>query len=57
MHIGNQAENTKYYMTEENVRMEITKVTEEKDLGVIIDNQLKFTKHINEKCKRKQIES
>ncbi|MES9905329.1 MAG: reverse transcriptase domain-containing protein [Sedimenticola sp.] len=52
MHIGNQESNNLYYMTEGDERIEICKVQEEKDLGIIIDNKLKFTKHINESVKK-----
>ena len=40
--------NTKYKMGEN----EINQVTEEKDLGILIDDKLKFQQHINQQIKK-----
>ncbi len=52
MNIGNQTENKTYYMNDENIRVPLPKVTNENDLDITIDNQLKFTIHINEQVKK-----
>ena len=41
-------ENTKYYINEK----EITKTSQEKDLGVIIEDNLKFSAHISNKINK-----
>ena len=48
MHIGkiNENEQREYYMTKNNQRRSIITIQEEKDLGVTIDNQMKFVSHI-----------
>ena len=43
VHLGH-ATNTKYKMGEN----EINQVTEEKDLGILIDDKLKFQQHTNQ---------
>jgi hypothetical protein len=47
VHLGH-ATNTKYKMGEN----EINQVTEEKDLGILIDDKLKFQQHINQQTKK-----
>jgi hypothetical protein len=47
MHIGKTNEQRKYFMSIENKIVEISKCTEEKDLGVTFDNLLLFDSHIN----------
>ncbi len=49
MHIGGKDEHHTYMMTDsdQNKQVPLSKVSEEKDLGVTIDSQLKFTQHIN----------
>ncbi len=58
MHIGGKDEHHTYMMTDsdQNKQVPLSKVSEEKDLGVTIDSQLKFTQHINITVK-KQIKS
>ena len=36
-------------MTEDSNKIDLTKVNEIKDIGVIVDTELKFDKHINSK--------
>ena len=43
--------NQTYTMRKDQEELPIEKVESEKDLGVIIDNKLIFTKHINSKIK------
>ena len=52
MHIGKTNSKQEYTMTIENKETIIQECTEEKDLGVIIDNELKFDKHIQEAVKK-----
>jgi hypothetical protein len=47
VHLGHTT-NTKYKMGEN----EINQATEEKDLGVLIDDKLKFQQHINQQTKK-----
>jgi hypothetical protein len=47
VHLGH-ATNTKYKMGEN----EINQVTEENDLGILIDDKLKFQQHINQQTKK-----
>ena len=51
MHLGNHDMNQTYTMRKDQEELPIEKVESEKDLGVIIDNKLTFTKHINCKIK------
>ena len=51
MHLGNHDMNQTYTMKKDQEEIPIEKVESEKDLGVIIDNKLTFTKHINSKIK------
>ena len=50
-HLGNHDMNQTYTMRKDQEELPIEKVESEKDLGVIIDNKLTFTKHINSKIK------
>ena len=52
MHIGRNNINHTYTMTSNGQTSNITECDEEKDLGVIIDNELKFDSHIQEAIKR-----
>ena len=52
MHIGRNNTNHTYTMTSNGQTSNITECDEEKDLGVIIDNELKFDSHIQEAIKR-----
>ena len=38
-----------YSMIEDGKKFDMTKVSEMKDIGVIVDSELKFDKHINSK--------
>ena len=51
MHLGNGNNNKEYVMKENNKVEQIQKVNEEKDLGVIFDDNLIFNKHIGSKVK------
>ena len=51
MHLGNGNNNEEYVMKENNKVEQIQKVNEEKDLGVIFDDNLIFNKHIGSKVK------
>ena len=51
MHMGREENNTSYVMTPNNKEVPITKVSSEKDLGVVIDNKLLFREHISGKVK------
>ena len=53
MHIGkiNENEQREYYMTKNNQRRSIITIQEE-DLGVTIDNQMKFVSHIQASVKK-----
>ena len=42
----NENEQREYYMIKNNQRRSIITIQEEKDLGVTIDNQVKFVSHI-----------
>ena len=46
MHLGRDQPFSSYYMTVNGEPDQIKKVEEQKDLGVIIDNKLKFVPHI-----------
>ena len=54
MHIGkiNENEQREYYITKNNQRRSIITIQEEKDLGVTIDNQMKFVSHIQASVKK-----
>jgi hypothetical protein len=47
MKLGQNSLSYDYYMSTETGRSKLAESTQEKDLGVIIDNQLKFTDHVN----------
>ena len=49
MHVGPETEERNYFMPTENGNIIIDKVSDEKDLGVTIDNKLNFRKHISSK--------
>ena len=51
MHLGNHDMNQTYTMKKDQEEIPIEKVVSEKDLGVIVDNTLTFTKHIRSKIK------
>ena len=51
MHIGNHDLEQTYTMKAGEERIPIAKVTSEKDLGIIIDNSLKFSEHVSAKVK------
>ena len=46
MHLGIEQEFSTYFMTQNGEPTKIKQVSEQKDLGVIIDNKLKFIPHI-----------
>ena len=46
--IDHFSSNTEYFFPSENETNSISIVTEEKDLGVIFDKDLKFTPHVNQ---------
>ena len=46
MHIDGSNTRNKYYMLENGETIEITEITEEKDLGITFSNNMKFSKHI-----------
>ncbi len=52
MHIGSETDYPNYKMKQQENEIEIQKVIEEKDLGVLIDNKLKFTSHIQNSVKK-----
>ena len=52
LHIGSRTDPATYTMNTGHETIEIEKVTSEKDLGVIIDQSLNFSKHINEKVNK-----
>ena len=49
LHIGFKTDPATYTMNTGHETIEIEKVSSEKNLGVIIDQSLNFSKHINEK--------
>ena len=49
LHVGKHDRGTKYTMISNNQEIELEKVKNEKDLGVIIDQSLTFRDHINSK--------
>ena len=51
LHVGKHDRGTKYTMISNNQEIELEKVKNEKDLGVIIDQNLTFHDHINSKVK------
>ena len=51
-HIGSRTDPVTYTMNTGHETIEIEKVSSEKDLGVIIDQSLNFSKHINEKVNK-----
>ena len=51
MHLGNHDMNQAYTMKKDQEEIPIEKVVSEKDLGVIVDNTLTFSKHISSKIK------
>ena len=51
MQLGNHVMDQTYTTRKDQEEIPIEKLESEKDLGVIIDNKLTFTKHINSKIK------
>ena len=52
MHIGANNPRVDYTMSKENTRHTLEKVSVEKDLGILIDDKLKFSDHINTKVNK-----
>ena len=52
MHIGTKNQKRKYYMMQDGNKVEIETTTLEKDIGVHVDDELKFDQHIEIKCKQ-----
>ena len=52
MHIGSNNPRQEYTMNKDNKEYILDSVTSEKDLGVLIDDKLKFTEHINLKINK-----
>ena len=52
MHLGKHQNFSKYFMSVNGEQTEINQVPEQKDLGVIIDDKLKFVPHIQAMVKR-----
>ncbi|MES9884664.1 MAG: reverse transcriptase family protein, partial [Sedimenticola sp.] len=52
MHIGKETNLPEYTMIQSGTEIKIEEVQEEKDLGVILDNKLKFTSHIQASVKK-----
>ena len=52
MHLGKDQPVVTYYMNNNGGRTEIKNVTEQKDLGVLIDNNLTFVPHMQAKIKK-----
>ena len=51
LHVGKNKYNSEYTMIKDNEISQVELVQSEKDLGVIIDSNLKFSEHINNKIK------
>ena len=52
MHIGSNNPRQEYNMTKDNKLHKLDSVSSEKDLGVLLDDKLKFTEHINIKINK-----
>ena len=52
MHIGNNNPRNEYTMTNGNQQHNLEKVSSEKDLGILLDDKLKFSDHINTKVNK-----
>ena len=52
MHLGKEQEFSTYFMTQNGEPTKINQVSEQKDIGVIIDNKLKFIPHIQAMVKK-----
>ena len=52
MHLGKEQQFSTYFMTQNGEPTKINQVSEQKDLGVIIDNKLKFIPHIQAMVKK-----
>ena len=52
MYLGKEQEFSTYFMTQNGEPTKINQVSEQKDLGVIIDNKLKFIPHIQAMVKK-----
>ena len=55
MNINKKGENRKETQKYKLMNRELQLIEEEKDIGVIIDSQITFDKHITEKIKKRQI--
>ena len=55
MHLGKEQQFSTYFMSQNGEQTKINHVSEQKDLGVIIDNKLKFIPHIQAMVKKRQI--
>ena len=52
MHLGEDQPFSTYYMNVNGVQLQISKVTEQKDLCIMINNKLKFVPHIQAMVKK-----
>ena len=52
MHIGSNNPKNEYTMTDGNQLHNLDKVSSEKDLGILVDDKLKFSEHINVKVNK-----
>lgn len=52
MHLGRNNPQFQYYMSDNDKSCNIENITQEKDLGVVFDNELKFNEHIAQKVKK-----
>ena len=52
MHLGKLNPKTQYTMSQKGVRCTMAEVKEEKDLGVLVDDELTFSKHIETKVSK-----
>ena len=52
MHLGKEQQFSTNFMTQNGEPTKLNQVSEQKDLGVIIDNKLKFIQHIQAMVKK-----
>ena len=52
MHLGKEQQLSTYFMTQNGEPTKINQVSEQKDVGVIIDNKLRFIPHIQAMVKK-----